>query len=289
VPKVVKPTVETRGGEDQDSAPSPHGEHERNAPPEEPIEHVAMTKTLAGVFVVAAEINGIKLDFMVDSGAATVMVPAGVLERMRRDGTVTNEDILDPQIFTIADGTHRTWTAFMIRSLKVGGVVVQNIRGGAIESSERITPLLGQSFLARLQSWSIDNARLELVIEPSGQREAAKKPPAKAAVPWGPRCRTIGPRLSPCSLALLATAERFPVAARRTGGQSLSTRSIIFAMATLIERAKSAGFEALKPSPTLGDFNEDVRYHGVDDLRARLRAQLVAEDGPRFIDGGCPT
>jgi Toprim domain len=62
-----------------------------------------------------------------------------------------------------------------------------------------------------------------------------------------------------------------------------------FAMATLIERAKSAGFEALKLSPTLGDFNEDLRCLGVDDLRAGLRAQLVAEDGPRFIDGGCPT
>jgi clan AA aspartic protease (TIGR02281 family) len=179
VPKVVKPTVETRGGEDQESAP------ERKAP-EEHIEHVAMTKILGGVFVVAAEINGMALDFMVDSGAAAVMVPAGVLERMRRDGTVTDADILGPQTFTIADGTRRTWTAFMIRSLKVGSIVVQNIRGGAIESSERITPLLGQSFLERLESWRINNTSRELLLEPRVQLEAAKNPQAWPAVPYRP-------------------------------------------------------------------------------------------------------
>jgi clan AA aspartic protease (TIGR02281 family) len=169
------------------------------------IEHVAMTKTIGGVFVVPAEINGLPLNFVVDSGAAAVMVPAELLERMRRDGTVTNEDILGLQTFTLADGTRRTWTAFMIRSLKVGGVVVQNIRGGAIvpalsapESSERTTPLLGQSFLARVQSWSIDNARLELVIEPGVQREAAKNPPATPLSSWQPVPRYFSP--SPCSL-----------------------------------------------------------------------------------------
>jgi len=55
------------------------------------------------------------------------------------------------------------------------------------------------------------------------------------------------------------------------------------AVATLTERAQSAGLEALTLSPALDDFNEDLRERGVDALRAALRAQLAPEDVPRFL------
>jgi Toprim domain len=56
-----------------------------------------------------------------------------------------------------------------------------------------------------------------------------------------------------------------------------------FAVAALTERAYSAGIEALTLSPTLGDFNEDLRRLGIDELRAALRAQLAPEDVQRFL------
>jgi hypothetical protein len=55
-----------------------------------------------------------------------------------------------------------------------------------------------------------------------------------------------------------------------------------FAVATLTEQARAAGIEALTLSPTLGDFNEDLRRLGIDHLRAALRVQLAPEDVPRF-------
>jgi hypothetical protein len=55
------------------------------------------------------------------------------------------------------------------------------------------------------------------------------------------------------------------------------------AVATLTERAQSAGIEALTFTPVLGDFNEDLRHVGVDELRAALRVQLAPEDVPRFL------
>ena len=55
------------------------------------------------------------------------------------------------------------------------------------------------------------------------------------------------------------------------------------ALATLIERAQTAGIEALRLSPTLGDFNEDLRRLAITDLRAALRVLLAPEDVPRFM------
>jgi hypothetical protein len=56
------------------------------------------------------------------------------------------------------------------------------------------------------------------------------------------------------------------------------------AMAALTERAETAGIEALTLSPTRGDFNEDLRQLGIDDLRAALRIQLAPQDLVRFME-----
>jgi hypothetical protein len=56
------------------------------------------------------------------------------------------------------------------------------------------------------------------------------------------------------------------------------------AMASLNGRAQAAGIEAFTLSPTLGDFNEDLRHLGIEDLRASLRMQLAPEDVIRFME-----
>lgn len=57
------------------------------------------------------------------------------------------------------------------------------------------------------------------------------------------------------------------------------------AMATLIERASHDGIEAIVLSPTLGDFNEDLRMLGPDVLCKDLRAQVASRDAARFMSG----
>ena len=52
---------------------------------------------------------------------------------------------------------------------------------------------------------------------------------------------------------------------------------------SLVERARTAGIEAIVLSPTLGDFNEDLRTLGVGALRAAIRQQLAPEDVARFL------
>ena len=56
------------------------------------------------------------------------------------------------------------------------------------------------------------------------------------------------------------------------------------AMASLIDRANEVGIEAIALSPQLGDFNEDLRTLGIDELRAALRVQIAPEDVARFME-----
>ena len=51
---------------------------------------------------------------------------------------------------------------------------------------------------------------------------------------------------------------------------------------SLVERANTAGIEAIVLSPVLEDFNEDLRRLGIDAFRANLRVQLAPPDVARF-------
>jgi hypothetical protein len=55
---------------------------------------------------------------------------------------------------------------------------------------------------------------------------------------------------------------------------------------SLTQRAQATGIEALTLSPTLGDFNDDLRRLGSLALAAAIRVQLVPEDVARFWRSG---
>jgi hypothetical protein len=52
---------------------------------------------------------------------------------------------------------------FRIKSLKVGDRTLENVVGSAAAADGSL--LLGQSFLGRFKSWSIDNTKHALVLE----------------------------------------------------------------------------------------------------------------------------
>ena len=52
----------------------------------------------------------------------------------------------------------------------------------------------------------------------------------------------------------------------------------------LIDRAKAAGIEAIVLSPSLGDFNDDLRALGVDGLREFCAGSWSLEDMARFME-----
>ncbi|MFC7706335.1 toprim domain-containing protein [Plastorhodobacter daqingensis] len=53
---------------------------------------------------------------------------------------------------------------------------------------------------------------------------------------------------------------------------------------SLLARAASFGIEAISLTPREGDFNDDLRRHGADALRAALKDQLHPGDARRFME-----
>ena len=121
-------------------------------------------KSERGIYVVPVLINdAITLDFVVDSGAADVSIPADVVMTLMRTKTLQELDFLGQKTYVLADGSKVPSQTFRIRSLKVGGKVIENVNGSI--ASEKGPLLLGQSFLSRFKSWSVDNTKHELVFE----------------------------------------------------------------------------------------------------------------------------
>jgi clan AA aspartic protease (TIGR02281 family) len=132
------------------------------AAPAAPVSRVTLTSG-AGTWHVPVEVDGMPAQFMVDSGAATVVLTADLYARLRSLGAIRDEDLRPAQTFTLADGSQHSWQTFVLRSLKVGSVTIENVHAAAKPTSLG-NSLLGQPFLGRLKSWHVDNLSHELVL-----------------------------------------------------------------------------------------------------------------------------
>jgi clan AA aspartic protease (TIGR02281 family) len=117
-----------------------------------------------GTFTVPVSINDkLTLNFVLDSGAADVSIPADVVLTLMRTGTLSAADFLGKRTYRIADGSTLPSEVFRIRSLRVGNRVLENVVGSVAPVEGGM--LLGQSFLSRFKSWSIDNQHQVLILE----------------------------------------------------------------------------------------------------------------------------
>ena len=120
-------------------------------------------KAQGGTYVVPVLINKtITLNFVIDSGASDVSIPADVVLTLVRSGTLQPSDFIGTQTYRLADGSTVPSTTFRIRSLTLNRLVIENVKGSVANVKGDL--LLGQSFLSRFKSWSIDNARQALVL-----------------------------------------------------------------------------------------------------------------------------
>ena len=89
-------------------------------------------------------------------------MPADVFSTLTRTGTIKEADIISQEKYVLADGSASQSLTFLIRSLKVAGKVVRDVKAGVAPARGDL--LLGQSFLGRFKSWSIDNTKHTLLL-----------------------------------------------------------------------------------------------------------------------------
>ena len=120
-------------------------------------------KVDGGVFTAPVNVNGvITLDFIIDSGAAEVSIPADVVMTLLRAGTIAKEDFLQGQTYVLADGSSVKGERFIVRKMQAGSQVVNNVPASVSKFGSPL--LLGQSFLRAFDTWRLDNKSGHLVI-----------------------------------------------------------------------------------------------------------------------------
>jgi predicted aspartyl protease len=106
--------------------------------------------------------NTLNASFVLDTGATAVQIPAEMILMLMRTGALSENDFLGTVAYFLADGTKRLTRQFRIREIQVGKHLVTNVTG--IEGEPGADALLGQSFLSKLPSWTLDNNRHVLIL-----------------------------------------------------------------------------------------------------------------------------
>src|SRR5713101_4948139 len=137
-------------------------------------ENIPLTRK-GGVYEVPVEVNGvITLNFILDTGASEVNIPADVALTLYRTGTIRDTDFLPGQTYRLADGSTVKSSRFILKSLKIGKSRVTNVPASIGNISSSL--LLGQSFLEKLGAWGIDSQKQVLTIGARVQAEVQSLP-----------------------------------------------------------------------------------------------------------------
>jgi clan AA aspartic protease (TIGR02281 family) len=104
----------------------------------------------------------LSVPFLLDTGAEGLQIPFDVYLVLMRKGGVSPSDARGFATVITADGGRHKQPRFMIHELKVGDRIITDVL--ATVSATGTDLLLGQSFLARLGSYTIDNQRHVLTL-----------------------------------------------------------------------------------------------------------------------------
>jgi predicted aspartyl protease len=108
-------------------------------------------------------VNGIiPIPFVLDTGAGDVLLPADVVFTLLRTGTLQSSDFISHRPYVLADGRELPSAQLKIREFKVGHYTAHNVTAGVGRLGS--DALLGQSFLSRFGSATIDYRRNVLVL-----------------------------------------------------------------------------------------------------------------------------
>jgi gag-polyprotein putative aspartyl protease len=144
-------------------APAPPSFSALSAPDLQTHEEEIPLGRQGNTYSVTVLVNGIiPIPFVLDTGAGDVLLPADVVFTLLRTGTLHSSDFTSYRPYILADGRELPSAQFKIRELKVGQHTARDVISGVGRLGS--DALLGQSFLSRFGSATIDYKRNVLVL-----------------------------------------------------------------------------------------------------------------------------
>jgi clan AA aspartic protease (TIGR02281 family) len=124
---------------------------------------IPMKKNKGGTFTIDCKVNGLKLNFIFDTGASNVSISLTEAYFMLKNGYLNKTDLGGTEYYSIANGDIQEGTVLNIRELEFGGQKLKNIKASVIK--ELGAPLLlGQSAISQLGKIMIDYKKSTLTI-----------------------------------------------------------------------------------------------------------------------------
>ena len=110
-----------------------------------------------GMFKTTGSINGYTVDFLVDTGASVIAMNSAMAKRLGLQYKLKG----DKTVVATASGKELAYS-ILLDQVKVGEIMLRNISAVVIEGNDPETPLLGMSFLSRL---NINNQGQQMSLE----------------------------------------------------------------------------------------------------------------------------
>jgi clan AA aspartic protease (TIGR02281 family) len=115
------------------------------------------------VMKIPCKVNGLNLEFILDTGASSVSISLSEALFMIKNGYLKTEDILEKEKYMTADGTIADGTKILIQEIQIGDYKLKNITGNITHSL--VAPLLlGNSLLSKLGDISLNFSNATLAI-----------------------------------------------------------------------------------------------------------------------------
>lgn len=109
------------------------------------VPEVVLERNQLDQYVVTGRINGERIEFLVDTGAADVALPYGVAQRL-------GLQLYPGAVSKTGNGNVRSWTAWLDR-VDVGGVVAHQVKATVLPNMAGEQALLGMAYLKQMEVW----------------------------------------------------------------------------------------------------------------------------------------
>lgn len=124
-------------------------------------DRIPMTLEKSGIYTIPCEVNGLKLQFVFDTGASDVHLSLVEAAFMLKNGYIEEDDFVGTGTYSMADGSISENAIVNLKTIKIGSRIINNVKA-CISSQIDASLLLGQSAIQKLGAYSVEDSYLVL-------------------------------------------------------------------------------------------------------------------------------